>query len=400
LLVRSLGQRGRRVVRLGHPARMQEDIWPWTLEEQFDSHPNGPVLKRLRREMVQLRRQAGRFRRNFGPAEREERRQLYAQARSIGKEIQGLETQMTQTLLDQAEVIACTLVGSWQYVLKGRSFGTVFIDEAAQAIEGACWIPILKAGRVVMAGDHCQLPPTIKNPAASGLSRTLFEKAVQSQAEAAVLLDTQYRMHQTIMEFPSLHFYAGRLQADASVASHRLNPALDAAESLNWPLEWIDTAGCGFDESLDPDSKSFANPEEGRLLGIHLQHLLNDQGFPTSAVSIGVIAPYRRQVDWLKANLLPNKPPQVRLDIETVDSFQGQERDIVYYSFVRSNSDGEIGFLRDLRRSNVAITRARKKLVLIGDSATLSYHPFYKDLLEYVEAYGNWRSAWEYSGEW
>jgi ATP-dependent RNA/DNA helicase IGHMBP2 len=400
LLTRALGTRGRRVVRLGHPARMQEDIWPWTLEEQFENHPNGPVLKNLRREMVKLRRQASRFRRNFGPAEREERRQLYSQARSIGREINELETQMTQTLLDQADVITCTLVGSWQHVLKGRSFGTVFIDEAAQALEGACWIPVLKADKLVMAGDHCQLPPTIKNPAASALGLTLFEKAIARQPGAAILLDTQYRMHETIMEFPSLSFYEGRLKAAPAVARRLLNPEQAADHMVNLPLEWLDTAGCGFDEQLDPESKSFANPEEAKILGLHLQSLLDDPEFPTGAVSIGVIAPYRRQVETLRTQLSIRLPAQARLEIETVDSFQGQERDIVYISLVRSNNDGQIGFLQDLRRTNVAMTRARKKLVMVGDSATLSNHRFYRELLEYVEAYGHWRSAWELAGSW
>ncbi len=400
LLTRALGRRGKRVVRLGHPARMQEDVWPWTLEEQFDSHPNGPVLKRMRREMIQLRRQASRFRRNFGQAEREERRQLYAQARAIGREIYELEQQMTQTLLDQADVITCTLVGAWQKVLIGRHFPTVLIDEAAQALEGACWIPVLKADKVVMAGDHRQLPPTIKSPDASALGITLFEKCIARHPEAGVLLETQYRMHETIMEFPSLSFYESRLQADPSVARHRLNSDLPEDHPVNWPLEWIDTAGCGFDEVFDPESKSYSNPEEAHLLGIHLNQLLAEADFPQTPVSIGVIAPYRRQVETLKSQLKPVLPAQISLQIETVDSFQGQERDIIYLSLVRSNEDGEIGFLQDLRRINVAMTRARKKLVLVGDSATLANHRFYRELHEFVEAYGNWRSGWDFSGSW
>ncbi|MEZ0373232.1 MAG: AAA domain-containing protein [Candidatus Sericytochromatia bacterium] len=400
LLTRAIAAKGRRVIRLGHPARMQEDVWPFTLDEQAANHPNAAVLKRLRREMLQLRKQAAKFRRNFGPAEREERRQLYAQARVLGRELAALEAQITSTLLDQAEVICATLVGSDQYVLRGRSFGTVFIDEAAQALEGACWIPILKAKKIVMAGDHCQLPPTIKSPEAKALGVTLFEKAIAAQPGAAVLLEIQYRMHETIMGFSSLQFYQGRLQADASVARHVLNPQMSPEHPLNQPLEWVDTSGCGFEEVLDPQTQSYANPEEGRLLAIHLQQLLDDPDFPASPVSIGVIAPYRQQVEWLKLNLKPVLPAQVTLQVETVDSFQGQELDIIYMSFVRSNNDGEIGFLRDLRRSNVAITRARKKLVLIGDSSTLSNHPFYRDLHEYVEAYGQWRSGWEYAGSW
>lgn len=400
LLTRALGTRGRRVVRLGHPARMQEDVWPWTLEEQFETHPNAPVLKRMRREIIQLRKQASRFRRNFGPEERAERRQFYAQARAIGREIGEIERQMTDALLDQAEVITCTLVGAWQKVLIGRSFPTVLIDEAAQAIEGACWIPVLKADKVIMAGDHRQLAPTIKNPAASALGVTLFEKCIAHHSTAGVLLETQYRMHETIMEFPSLSFYDSRLKAHESVAHHRLNENLPEDHAVNWPLEWVDTAGCGFNEVLDPESKSFGNPEEGNLLGQHLEQLLADEGFPTEPVSIGVIAPYRRQVETLKAQLKPTLPANVSLQIETVDSFQGQERDIIYLSLVRSNDTGEIGFLQDLRRINVAMTRARKKLVLVGDSATLANHRFYRELHEFVEAYGKWCSGWDYAGGW
>lgn len=406
LLTRALAQRGQRVLRLGHPARMQEDIWPWTLDEQAAAHPNARVLLDLRKEIAKLRRQAGKFRRNFGPAEREERRALYAESRRLGKQLAELEAQIVATLLDRAQAICCTLVGADMYVLRGRSFGTVFIDEAAQALEGACWIPVLRAKRVVMAGDHCQLPPTIQHPElAKALGTTLFEKSIARQAQASVLLETQYRMHETIMEFPSLSFYQGRLKADASVAHHLLHAGLPADHPVNQPLEWIDTAGCGFDELLDPESKSTSNPEEAALLQRHLNGLLADPDFPAEPVSLGVIAPYRQQVNVLKNILLPKGqespyPASVKIEVETVDSFQGQERDIIYLSLVRSNVDGEIGFLKDLRRINVAMTRARKKLVLIGDSATLSQHRFYKELLEYVEAYGQWRSGWDYAGEW
>lgn len=390
LLTRALAQASKKVLRLGHPARMQQDVWPYTLEEQAANHPNAPVLLRMRKDLLKLRKQASRFHRHFGPAERAERGQLRQQARDLAKELRKMEEQIVQSLIDQAEVICCTLVGAGMKRLKGRHFGTVFIDEAAQALEGACWIPILRAQRVIMAGDHCQLPPTIKNPAAHELAHTLFEKCMERQPQAGTLLNTQYRMHEAIMEFPSLQFYEGRLQAHESVARHLLNPELETDHPVNLPLEWIDTAGCGFDELLDPETRSYANPEEAGLLKNYFEQLAADPGFP-QGVSIGMIAPYRQQVDTLK-KLFGEQPG---LDIETVDSFQGQERDIICLSFVRSNNDGEVGFLQDLRRTNVAMTRARKKLILIGDSATLSSHPFYKELLEYVESYGHWRSAWE-----
>lgn len=395
LLTRAMARAGKRVVRLGHPARMQEDVWQWTLDELTASHPNAQVLIRLRKEMLQLRRQASKFRRHFGPEERAERKEQYRESRRLARELAELEEQMIQGILDQAEVICCTLVGAGMRLLQGRHFSTVFIDEAAQAIEGACWIPILRAERVVMAGDHCQLPPTIKNPATQELARTLFEKSIACQADAGVLLNTQYRMHQAIMEFPSMQFYQGELRAHASVAQHCLAPDQTSDYALNQPIEWIDTAGCSFDEVQDPESKSYANPEEANLLRQVLEQILSDPACLTG-FSIGVIAPYRQQVEALKAldwSFAASHP----LNIETVDSFQGQERDLIVMSFVRSNHDGEIGFLRDLRRTNVAMTRARKKLVLIGDSATLANHKFYKELHEYVEAYGHWRSAWEFA---
>lgn len=400
LLTRALGRRGRRVLRLGHPARMQEDVWPWTLDEQAAAHPNARVLLELRKEIGRLRKQAGRFRRSFGPAEREERRSLYAEARKLGRELAELEAQIVASLLERAEAICCTLVGADLPLLRQRSFGTVFIDEAAQALEGACWIPIQRARRVVMAGDHCQLPPTIQNPAvAKALGTTLFEKAIARQPDAGVMLQTQYRMHETIMGFSSLHFYQGRLVADAAVAHRTLQPAADEQAAVNRPMEWIDTAGCGFEEVRVAGSQSLANPEEAALLWRHLQQLTQDPDFPAEPLSLGVIAPYRQQVNVLKQGLAgcEGLPATLTIEVETVDSFQGQERDIIYLSLVRSNDDGEIGFLHDLRRINVALTRARKKLVIFGDSATLSQHAFYKELQEYVEAYGHWQSAWDFA---
>jgi len=395
LLVRKLAAQGLSVLRLGHPARMQEDIWPYTLDSRLEQHPNAQVLKDMRREMLALQRQARRYRRSFGPAERAERREQYAQARALREQIQALEQQMTQTLISQTQVIACTFVGATQQALRPLRFETVFIDEAAQALEGACWIPILKANRVIMAGDHCQLPPTIHNPQAQKLAMTLFEQCMQHQPQAGVLLRTQYRMHQQIMAFSNAWFYGGQLLADASVATHVLNPAAGPDAEVNTPRLWIDTAGCGFEEAQNPESKSFANPEEGHLLRRWLQAHLNSADFPAEPVSIGVIAPYREQVQWLKNHLKLDLPAQVSLEIETVDSFQGQERDLICISLVRSNEMGEIGFLKDLRRMNVAMTRARKQLVMVGDSATLGHHPFYRQLLEHTENEGTWRSAWE-----
>lgn len=396
LLVLKLAEAGQKVIRLGHPARLQEAVWPHTLDVKLETHANAKVLKRMRREITELLRQARRYRRNFGPAERQERRSQFAEARRIKREMLAMEEQMIQTLLAEAEVVACTLVGASSRKLAGLDFETVFIDEAAQALEGATWIPILKARRVIMAGDHCQLPPTVHDPRAKELLRTLFEKVIERQPESGVMLNTQYRMHEDIMQYSSDYFYHNALHAAPAVAQHVLNAALPKEAPINQPLMWIDTAGCGFEEVQNPETMSYSNPEEGRLLLDWLAKLIASEEFPCEPLSIGIIAPYREQVRWLKAACDLELPENLSLEIETVDSFQGQERDMICFGFVRSNERGEIGFLEDLRRTNVAMTRARKKLVMVGDSATLSQHPFYRGLLEYIEGKDAWTSAWEF----
>ncbi|MGV3525349.1 MAG: AAA domain-containing protein [Candidatus Sericytochromatia bacterium] len=398
LLASRLSAQGHRVLRLGHPARLQESVWPLTLDEQLEQHPNATALRQLRKEMNKLRREVSRYRRQFGPAERAERDAQRAELKRLRKLLQELEDGMVASLLEDAQVIACTLVGAAGKLLYGRRFQTVFIDEAAQALEGACWIPVLKAERVVLAGDHQQLPPTIRSPQAQALSVTLFEKAIQRQPQSSVRLTTQYRMHEQIMAFPSSWFYENTLEAAPGVGQRRLQAAQAAEHPLNQPLLWVDTAGCGFDEERDSDSGSVGNPGEVRLLQQILSEWLSDPDWPSGPVTIGVIAPYRRQVEALRAGLQLTLPAGTRLEVETVDSFQGQERDVICLSFVRSNEAGEIGFLSDLRRTNVAMTRARSKLLLIGDTATLGSHPFYRELQEQVEAVDGYHSAWEWSG--
>lgn len=393
LLVRRCAELGHRVVRLGHPARLQADVWPHTLDYQVEHHPQAQVLQQMRKDIAQLRRSAGRFKRKFGAEERAERRAQYAEARSLQQQLREQENQVVEGIFDDARVIACTLVGTSHRLVRKRHFRTVFLDEAGQALEAGAWIPVCRAERIVMAGDHHQLPPTVHNPAASELGISLFEKAHQRQPESAQLLNLQYRMHELIMRFPSQYFYDAQLQAHPSVATHVMAPESDDAE-LNQALLWIDTAGCGFEEEQDAESLSYRNPEEGQML---LDWLLQyGQALPAEArISVGVIAPYRQQVHWLREHQ-PQWPEQLQVEIETVDSFQGQERDLICLSLVRSNDRGEIGFLQDIRRTNVAMTRARKKLVMIGDSATLAHHRFYQALLEYTQAESSWRSAWEF----
>jgi predicted DNA helicase len=310
------------------------------------------------------------------------------------KDVGNTEQYIIDDLVAKAEVIAATLVGANHYTVRGIRYHTVVIDEAGQAIEPACWIPILKAQKVVLAGDHLQLPPTIKSEAAArgGLRATLLEKCAALHPGAVTMLEVQYRMHRTIMGFSSREFYKDALKAHASVADRLLLPG-DA------PLVFVDTAGCGFEEQAQGTSTT--NREEAAFLFKHLSVLVaglrqhyEDADFPT----IAVISPYKEQV-LLMAGLLEHAPDLQalggRIAVNTIDSFQGQERDVVYISMTRSNAEGSIGFLSDIRRMNVAMTRAKQKLVVIGDSATLSGFSFYADFIAYAEAEGLYQSAWE-----
>jgi ATP-dependent RNA/DNA helicase IGHMBP2 len=402
LLCDKLAKQGVAVVRLGHPARMSEHILPYTLDEQLSHHPNFQVLQNLRREARDTRSKALRFKRNFGPAERAQRREEMNDVKRMLAQAREIETAMVEHILNRAAVILCTLVGASMELMHKRKFETVFIDEAAQALLGGTLIPILKAKRVILAGDHCQLPPTVKSLQAQkgGLNRTLFEICAEAQPTASTLLDVQYRMHKEIMGFSNQEFYQDRLKADSSVAEHSLLAAGDDAW-LHRPLEFIDTAGCGHEEEINPESRSTGNPGEATLLQTHLENLLTglkSAGVELKSLNLGIISPYREQVNLIKDQLKGHAGLAELLDysVDTVDGFQGQERDIIYISLVRSNSDGEIGFLKDTRRMNVALTRARKKLVVIGDGATLANHRFYHAFQEYCEGLNAWRSGWEF----
>lgn len=291
-------------------------------------------------------------------------------------------------------MITATLVGANHYTVKNLKYHTVVIDEAGQALEPACWIPILKAQKVILAGDHCQLPPTIKSDEAArkGLSTTLLEKCTALHPESVTLLEEQYRMHTTIMGYSSNIFYEDKLKAHASVAGHLLF-------SGDSPLSFIDTAGCGFDEQADGTSTT--NPEEAVFVFKHLTQLvtaLEAHYQPNNFPSVAVISPYKQQIQLLKEQLQHSpllQPYAGRISVNTIDSFQGQERDIVYISMTRSNTENKIGFLSDIRRMNVAMTRARKKLVVIGDSGTLSQLAFYAGFISYAEGENAYQSAWE-----
>ncbi len=395
LLSEKLSDEGLNVLRVGNPAKVSERLMSLTLDTKMAEHSRMKEMKKMKKQAAEFRNMAHKYKRNFGKAERDQRKALFDEARNIMKEVNNTEQYIIDDLVAKAQVITATLVGANHYTVRNIKYHTVVIDEAGQALEPACWIPILKAQKLVLAGDHCQLSPTIKSMEAAqkGLSNTLLEKCVVLYPESVILLEEQYRMNELIMGYSSRIFYEGRLKAHESVAKHLLFPEDN-------PLAYIDTAGCGFDEKSEGTSTS--NPEEASFLFKHLTQLaagLNNYYDPANFPTIAIISPYKRQVDLLKDLLMHSPDLQLygdAISVNTIDGFQGQERDIVYISMTRSNPDSKIGFLSEIRRMNVAITRARKKLVIIGDSATLSQLPFYAGFISYAEVNNAYQSAWEY----
>lgn len=373
-----LVDRGVPVLRIGNPTRVNDKMLSFTYERRFESHPAYTELWGIRKSIREL---GGRLRKgNY--SERETVRNRINKLKDRATE---LEILINEDLFSNARVIASTLVGSNHRVLAGRRFPTLFIDEAAQALEAACWIAIRKADRVVLAGDHCQLPPTIKciEAARGGLDKTLMEKIVQTKPAAVSLLKVQYRMHEDIMRFPSEWFYNRQLEAAPEV---RHRGILD----FDTPMTWIDTSGMEFHEEFVGESFGRINKPEANLLLQELEAYIKKIGESRvldERIDFGLISPYKAQVQYLRSKIKSSsffRPFRSMIAVNTVDGFQGQERDVVFISLVRANEDGQIGFLNDLRRMNVAITRARMKLVILGDAATMTRHPFYKKLMEYI----------------
>lgn len=395
LLTEKLSEIGINVLRIGNPVRVSAALQSLTLDSRISAHAEQKGIKALKKQASEFRNMAHKYKRNFGRAEQEQRKALFNEAHKIMKEVEQHEQYITDQITGNAEVITATLVGSNHYTIRKLKFHTVFIDEAGQALEPASWIPILKARKLILAGDHCQLPPTVKSQEAAnkGLSKTLMEKLVQLYPEAVTLLEEQYRMHNDIMHFSSKMFYDNQLVANTHVASRTLFPGDQA-------FLFIDTSGCGFDEKHEEGNIS--NAEEALFLMKHLKVLLEELGerdrtehFP----SIGIISPYQEQIKTLRYMLAEDQaflPFQSNMTVNTIDSFQGQERDVIYISLTRSNVAQNIGFLSDTRRMNVAITRARKKIVIIGDGSTLSKSAFYLSLMKYAEENDNYQSAWLY----
>lgn len=377
-----LVDRGINVLRIGNPTRVNDKMLGFTYERKFEAHPDYPQLWAIRKAIRQLRS----ARKRGSESYHQKLERLKARATE-------LEIRINSELFGEARVIASTLVGSNSRIMEGQKFGTLFIDEAAQALEAACWIPIKRCTRVIFAGDHCQLPPTVKSIAAqrAGLGKTLMERIVENKPDVVTLLKVQYRMNDEIMRFSSDWFYDGKVESAPQI---KYRGILD----YDIPMMWVEASpedSSGFHETFVGESFGRINKDEAELTlktledyfgKIGKQRILDEQ------IDVGIISPYRAQVQYLKQLVRRReffKPYRGLITVNTVDGFQGQERDVILISLVRANEDGQIGFLNDLRRMNVAITRARMKLIIIGDPSTLCRHPFYKKLYEYVKSLSN-----------
>jgi superfamily I DNA and/or RNA helicase len=389
-LLERLAAHGERAIRLGHPARVLPALREHTLDLLVDDHDDLRLAKKLTREAFALFRKAGKWTR--AKPEPGARRDMRKEARDLLAEARRLENQALNWIIDSASVVCATTTGLDPEILGQRHFDLLIIDEAAQSTEPGCWIPLARAGRLVLAGDHRQLPPTIlsREAAAAGYGVSLLERLVNLLGpDVTRRLQVQYRMHAAIMAFSSAEFYDGALEAAPSVQAHRLCDlaGVRSQTSTQEPLLFIDTAGAGFDEEPEPDGESLLNRDEARLVGSAVRELLEAGVSPND---LAVIAPYSGQVRLLREQIQVDG-----LEIDSVDGFQGREKEAVIISLVRSNPEGDIGFLADVRRTNVALTRARRKLIVIGNSATLAAHPFYERLVAYFEASGAYRTVWE-----
>ena len=373
-----LVDRGVSVLRIGNPSRVNDKMLSFTYERRFEAHPDYPQLWSIRKAIREL------YSRSRKGAERESVRQKINSLKDRATE---LEIRINESLFAEARVIACTLVGSANRLLMGQKYGTLFIDEAAQALEPACWIPIRKADRVILAGDHCQLPPTVKCLEAlrAGLGDTLMQSIVRNKPGVVSLLKLQYRMNDEIMRFSSDWFYGGMLQSAPEV---KYRSILD----FDTPIEWVNTEGMDCNEEFVGENYGRINKPEAELSVNQLKGYITRIGrtrFLEERIDVGLISPYKAQVQYLRQLLKRDaffKPFRPLITVNTVDGFQGQERDVILISLVRANEEGQIGFLNDLRRMNVAITRARMKLIILGDASTLTKHAFYKKLYGYIQS--------------
>lgn len=374
-----LSDRGVSVLRIGNPTRVTDKMLGYTYERRFESHP-------LYHDLWSVRQAIRNLQQSKNNGNRREARAKIANLRDRGT---NLELAIRHDLFDQCRIVACTLTGAAHRLLEGIRFQSLFIDEAAQALEASCWIAIQKADRVIFAGDHCQLPPTIKcvEAANKGLAETLMEQVSANKPECVSFLNLQYRMHETIVKFPSEWFYGGELKTSPTVL-HRNILEFDA------PLVWLDTQGLGFEEEITNDQSGRYNEGEAVFIVEQLEKYIEKIGTQrvrNERIDFGLISPYKSQVQRLRKKVKSStalKPVRSAITVNTIDGFQGQERDVILISLVRANDDGNIGFLRELRRMNVAITRARMKLIIVGDSETLTRHAFYRKLYSHVQNEG------------
>lgn len=390
VLLDKLLEQGLEPVRLGHPARVTERLRSRALDLLVAAHPSARQARKFAKEAQSLFRQADRWTR--GKPEPGEKASLRAEARELLAESRTLEQVAEDQILDDARIICATLTGLDSETLGQRQYDLAVIDEACQTTEPASWIPLLRARRVIFAGDPYQLPPTILSPqaAAQGLNVSLMERVMACYGDqVARMLAVQYRMHEQIMHFSNGEFYDGKLRADATVAGHRLCdlPGVEPRLETETPWRFIDTAGASYDEELEEDTSSRRNPQEADLACKRVREWLA-AGVPASGIAI--ITPYAAQVRLVREMLRGTG-----VEVDSVDGFQGREKEAIIITFVRSNPEGDIGFLADIRRTNVALTRARRALVAIGDSATLAHHPFYERLLASFDSAGLYSTVWE-----
>ena len=385
VLTERIAARGLPVVRLGNPSKITEQNLQYCLDRQVTNHAQFGLVKELKKRAEEFFRMANKYKRNFDREEREQRKAILKEARSLRGQADDQLQFLQQNVLVKNQVITCTPVVSMHREIGKEKFDTLIFDEAGQTMEPMCWIPIQKVRKVILAGDHLQLPPTVKSDEASrkGLSISLLEKLMPLTG-ISEMLAIQYRMNEKIMQFPSQWFYDNKLEAHGSVKDHRLDE-----ESI---VQFVDTAGTGYEEELLNAPFGIRNKQEADLVLTLLPGIVA----ANKQASIGIISPYKLQIQYLREQLAEQGIASKNIQVQTVDGFQGQEKDIIIISLVRSNSKQEIGFLKDLRRMNVAITRARKKLIIVGDSSTLTSSKFYSGLQEYIESHDGYHSAWEY----
>lgn len=387
LLAKRIHQTGIKVVRIGNVTRINDDISELTIDEKARNHPDWGHVKQIRIEAEAARKQASTRKRKFGTDDRRNRTEMFKESRELKKWARDMQDRLLNNIISESQVVATTLIGSSHKYIEGIAFDTVIIDEASQCNEPECWNAILKAKRVFLAGDHHQLPATVKSSKAieMGLGQTILDRMTE-HIKHHYLLTEQYRMNDKILSFSNSMFYEGLLKSHPSNASHLL-------DGDDQPLTFIDTSGCGYEESLDNKSRSLYNEGEFFVTREHI--LLHKEKY--TGISIGIISPYAEQVRYVRTKVEADEELRaLDITINSIDGFQGQEKDLIIISLTRSNDMGIIGFLSDYRRLNVAMTRAKKKLVIIGDGATLSSNEMYLKLIDHIEKEGMLQSAWEY----